>query len=210
MKLKHFWTLLLVGGILLAGCSTTTLSGSWKSPDYTHQVKKIYIVGISKQETSRRIFEDEFHRQLSIHGVTGLSSYKEMPDSAKVNEAKIAKNIRDNGADSVLMTNVTGRRTEEVVNPGRVMSYDTSPYYGDRSYKRYYGSYYNQRRDVIYEPATVSKYTIVTIEANLFDAQTKEMIWSAQLETVVESNIQTLITDFVKVVIKDMSSKGLI
>ena len=210
MKLKHFWTLLLVGGILLAGCSTTTLSGSWKSPDYTRQVKKIYIVGISKQETSRRIFEDEFHRQLSIHGVTGLSSYKEMPDSAKVNEAKIAKNISGNGADSVLMTNVTGRRTEEVVNPGRVMSYDTSPYYGERSYNRFYDSYYNQRRELIYEPATVSKFTIVTIEANLFDAQTKEMIWSAQLETVVESNIQTLITDFVKVVIKDMSSKGLI
>ena len=108
------------------------------------------------------------------------------------------------------MTNVTGKRTEEVVNPGRVTSYNTSPYYGSRNYNRYYGSYYNQRRDVIYEPATVSQFTIVTIEANLFDAQTKEMIWSAQLETVVESNIQTLITDFVKVVIKDMNSKGLI
>lgn len=210
MKLKHFWTLLLLGGILLAGCSTTTLSGSWKSPDYANQIKKVYIVGISKQETNRRIFEDEFNRQLSVHGVAGLSSYKDIPDSANIDEAKIAESVMSTGADSVLMTNVTGKRTEEVVNPGRVTSYNTSPYYGSRNYNRYYGSYYNQRRDVIYEPATVSQFTIVTIEANLFDAQTKEMIWSAQLETVVESNIQTLITDFVKVVIKDMNSKGLI
>jgi len=210
MKSIHFVVILVLGGILLAGCSSTTLSGSWKSPDYVGQVKKVYIVGISKQETNRRIFEDEFNRQLSVHGVTGLSSYKEMPDSAKVDEAKIAKSIRDNGADSVLMTNVTGKRTEEVVNPGRVTSYNTGPYYGGRSYNRNYGSYYNQSRTVTYEPATISQFTIVTIEANLFDAKTKELIWSAQLETVVESDIQTLINDFVKTVIEDMSSKGLI
>jgi len=217
MRSKRFWALVTLSGILLAGCSTTTLSGSWKSPDYTSQVKKVYIVGIAKQETNRRIFEDEFNRQLSAHGVVGLSSYKDMPESANVDEAKIAGSLKTTGADSVLMTNVTGKRTEEVVNPGRVTSYNSSPYYGNRSpyyggrsYNRYYGSYYNQRREVIYEPATISQFTIVTVEANLFDAKTKEMIWSAQLETVVESNIQTLISDFVKVVIKDMSSKGLI
>ena len=210
MKSIHFVVFLVLSGIVLAGCSSTTLSGSWKSPDYVGQIKKVYIVGISKQETNRRIFEDEFNRQLSAHGVTGLSSYKEMPDSAKVDEAKIAKSISENGADSVLMTNVTGKRTEEVVNPGRVTSYNTGPYYGGRSYNRYYGSYYNQNRTVTYEPATISQFTIVNIEANLFDATTKELIWSAQLETVVESDIQTLINDFVKTVIEDMSSKGLI
>lgn len=210
MKSIHFVVFLILGGILLPGCSSTTLSGSWKNPDYIGQVKKVYIVGVSKQETNRRIFEDEFNRQLSVHGVTGLSSYKEMPDSAKVDEAKIAKSIRDNGADSVLMTNVTGKRTEEVVNPGRVTSYNTGPYYGGRSYNRNYGSYYNQSRTVTYEPATISQFTIVNVEANLFDAKTKELIWSAQLETVVENDIQTLINDFVETVIKDMSSKGLI
>lgn len=207
---KRFWALTILAGLMLTGCSSTTLSGSWKSPDYNSKVKKIYIVGISKQETNRRIFEDEFNRQLSAHGVVGLSSYKDVPESANIDEAKIAEILKTTGADSVLMTNVTGRRTEEVVIPGRVLSYNTSPYYGVRSYNRYYGSYYNQRREIIYEPATISQFTIVTVEANLFDAKTKEMIWSAQLETVVESDIQTLISDFVKVVIKDMSSKGLI
>ena len=217
MTSKQFWAPMILAGLMLAGCSSTTLSGSWKSPDYTRQVKKVYIVGVSKQETNRRIFENEFNRQLSAHGVIGLSSYKDVPDSAKIDEVKIAESLKTTGADSVLMTNVTGQRTEEVVKPGRVSSYNTSPYYGsrspyygDRSYNRYYGSYYNQRREVIYEPATISQFTIVTVEANLYDAKTKEMIWSAQLETVVESDIQTLISDFVKVVIKDMSSKGLI
>ena len=115
MRSKRFWALVTLGGILLAGCSSTTLSGSWKSPDYTSQVKKVYIVGISKQETNRRIFEDEFNRQLSAHGVVGLSSYKDVPDSANIDEAKIAEGLKTTGADSVLMTNVTDKRTEEVV-----------------------------------------------------------------------------------------------
>lgn len=199
-------------GVLLSGCSATTLSGSWKNPDFTGQVKKIYIVGIASQETIRRILEDDFNRQLSLYGVTGLVSYKDLPVSKEADEAKITAHIKANGADSVLMTHVTGKRTVEVVNPGRVTS--LGPPYGghyyDRPYYITYGSYYNRYRDVIYEPATITQFEIITVEANLYDAQTSKLIWSAQLETVIENNIQALVDDFVKTVIKDMNSKGLI
>ena len=212
MKLPRLWTNLALVGMLLAGCSTTTLSGSWKSPDFIGKIKKVYIVGMAKQDTTRRILEDDFSRQLSTYGVTGLSSYKDLPASKEADEAKITANIKANGADSVLMTHVTGKRTEEVVTPGRVTS--TGPSYGgryyDRPYYSNYGSYYNQRREVIYEPATISQFEVITVEANLYDAKTSELIWSAQLETVVENNIQALVDDFVKTVVKDMSSKGLI
>jgi hypothetical protein len=212
MKLTRLWPGLVLIGMLLAGCSTTTLSGSWKSPDYTGKVKKVYIVGMAKQDTTRRILEDGFNRKLSAHGVTGLSSYKDFPASKEADEAKITANIKANGADSVLMTHVTGKRTEEVVNPGRITT--TGPTYGgryyDRPYYNNYGSYYNQRREVTYEPATISQFEIITVEANLYDAKTNKLIWSAQLETVLENNIQTLVDDFVETVVKDMSSKGLI
>jgi hypothetical protein len=209
MKLTHLWIFFVVSGLLLAGCSSTSLSGSWKSPEYNTQVQKVYIIGIAKQETNRRIFEDEFHRQLAPFGVSGLSSYNDLPSSEEVDEAKITANIRTNGADSVLMAHVTGKRTEEVVNPGRVSSYGGGPSYG-RPYYGNYGSYYNRRRDVIYEPATISQFEVITVEANLYDAKTSKLIWSAQLETIIEGDIQSLLTDFVKTVVKDLDSNNLI
>ena len=213
MKSEHFWVFLLLGGILLAGCSSTYLNGSWKDPAYTGKVKNVYIIGITKQDVTRRIFEDEFDQQVAAFGITGLSSYKDMPNSEEVDVAKIVENVKANGADSVLMTHATGKRTEEVVNPGRVTSYGSGPYYGGRGGyggSRGYGNYYNQRREVTYQPATITQFEIVTIEANLYDAKTKEMIWSAQLETVLESDMQTLLKEFIETVIKDMDSKGLL
>ncbi len=209
MKAIQFWTTLLLVGVLFAGCSSTTLSGSWKNPDYNNKVKKIYIVGIANQETHRRIFEDDFNQQLSNHGVTGLSSYKDLPTSSEIDEFKIAQNIKANGADSVLMIHVTGKRTEEIVNPGRITTYDGGRYY-ERPYYRNYGSYYNQRREVIYEPATITQFDVVTVEANIYDTKTTEMIWSAQLETVIDGKLQKLLKDFVKTVVKDLDRKGVI
>ncbi len=209
MKAIQFWTTLLLAGVLFAGCSSTTLNGAWKNPDYNSKVKKVYIVGIANQEIHRRIFEDDLNQQLADHGVTGISSYKDLPISKEIDEFKIAQNIKTNGADSVLMVHATGKRTEEVVNPGRITTYDGGRYY-ERPYYRNYGSYYNQRREVIYEPATITQFEIVTVEANLYDTKTKDMIWSAQLETVIDGNLQKLLKDFVKTVIKDLDSKGVI
>jgi hypothetical protein len=215
MKQAQVWTILALAaaGLLLASCSSTYLNSSWKDPAYTGKVKNVYIIGIAKQDTTRRVFEDEFDRQLAAFGITGQSSYRDMPNSEEIDEAKIVANVKSNGADAVLMALATGKRTEEVVNPGRVSSYGSGPYYGGRGgYGGYrgYGNYYNQRREVIYEPATITQFEVVTVEANLFDTKTKEMIWSAQLETVIESDMQTLLKEFIETVIKDMDSKGLL
>lgn len=209
MKYVQTGMMLALALTLLAGCSSTTLSGSWKNPEYNGDIKNVYIVGIAKQETNRRILEDDFSRQLAGHGVTTISSYKDMEKSEEIDEFKIAQNIKKNGADSVLMAHVTGKRTEEIVNPGRITTYDGGRYY-DRPYYRNYSSYYNYRRELVYEPATITQFEVVTVEANLYDAKSNEMIWSAQLETTIDKDVQTLITEFVKTVIKDLSSKGLI
>lgn len=197
--------------LMIAGCSSTVVTGSWKDPNFNGQVKKVYVIGIAKQETTRRIFEDEFRNQLATYGVTGLSSYSDLPTSDKVDKEVIAAKVRDNGADSVLLARAIGKRTEEVVNPGRVTSIDYGPrgYYPD-PYYRNYGNYYARSRDIVYQPATVSQFEVVTIEANLYNAANAELIWSAQLETIVEDNLGKLLADFIETVTKDLKAKGLI
>ena len=203
-----FVSLLLA--VLTAACSTSSLSGSWKNPDYRGHLGKVYVIGVSKQEINRRLFEDEFSQNLRDQGVVGISSYKDLP-SADIDQQAVAERVRANGADSVLMTRMIDKRTEEIVTPGRITSYSSGPYgYSPNPYYRNWNSYYERRYEATYEPPTVTQFQVATIEANLYDVKTGELIWSAQLETVVDANLQKLIKDFVKTVVTDLKQQDLL
>lgn len=201
----------------VGACSSTTVSGSWRNADFTGTLRKVYIVGISGDETKRRIFEDEFGRQLQANGVTGISSYKDLAQPQKASKESIAERVAKNDADSVLITRMIGKRTEEVVTPGRVSSYGTGSRYGyfhpyaPGPYYRNWGKYYDRCCfEMTYEPATITHFQVAIIEANLYEAGNGELIWSAQLETIIEANLQKLITDFVTAVTEDLRREGLL
>ena len=213
MMIKRIAFLVLIAtGMVLGACSSTMITGSWKNPDFTGRVEKIYVVGIAKQETTRRIFEDGFSKQLATLGATGIPSYGDLKINDETDQDVIAARIKAKGADSVLMARAINSRTEQVVNPGYVSApaYGGRGYYYPDPYYRHYGGYYARSYDVVYQPATVSEYQVVTIEANLYSAASGELIWSAQLETVVEANLDALIKDFIAVVTKDLKDKGLL
>jgi len=202
---------LLVAGIILVACSSTMITGSWKNPDFTGKVEKVYVVGIARQETIRRLFEDGFCKELATLGATGVPSYGDLKINDETSQDVIAGRINANGADSVLMARAISSRTEQVVNPGYISGPAYAPgYYYPDPYYRHYGGYYARSYDMVYQPATVSEFQVVTIEANLYSAADGELIWSAQLETVVEADLSALINDFIKVVSKDLRDNGLL
>lgn len=214
--LIRVWGVVLTGLVVVA-CSSTTMSGSWSSPDYKGKIENVYIIGISKNEINRRIFEDTFGRQLASHGVKTVSSYNDLPANKEANREDILKAMTDNGCDSVLLTKLVSQRTETVTSPGYVSGYSSGPYYGGRrggysrpSYYNRWGSYYNRSYDVVYQPPTTTEFLILTVESVLYDLHTEEMVWSAQLETVHEGNIEKMFQDFVKEVTTDLEKNGLI
>jgi hypothetical protein len=196
---------------MVCGCSKTTLSGSWRNPDYLQAVKTIYIVGVSRQETNRRIFEDEFGRLLEKYGLRTFSSYRDLDNVKDVGQDLIMEKVRANGADALLMTRILGKHTEEVVHPARIYGPGFPPWgYYPRPYYRNYWDFYERRYDMIYEPARVTRFEVITLESNLYAAATGELIWSAQLETVMEGTIEAMIRDFIEVVTKDLLDQGVI
>lgn len=148
-----------------------------------------------------------------MHGITTVSSYKDLKKMDEAEQDVIMQKVIANGADALLMTRILGKRTEEVVNPGRVSAYSGHDYYGHgsyypRPYYRHYGDYYDRRYEMTYEPASISRFQVITLESNLYEAGTGELIWSAQLETVMEGTIQKMISDYIKVVTKDLVDQG--
>ncbi|MDT8440838.1 MAG: hypothetical protein RQ723_04165 [Desulfuromonadales bacterium] len=202
--------------MLTVGCSSTTLTGSWASPELIQPVDKVYVVGISRHETHRRIFEDEFGRQLQQYAVRTHSSYKDFKDVQNVELDVILEKVRAVGADSLLMTRIMGKRTEEVVNPARVTGYTYDhPFYSrggysPRPYYRNYRDYYDRRYELTYEPATITRYQIVTLESNLYASASGDLIWSAQLETTMTESLEKMVEDFIKVVIGDLNRQGVL
>jgi len=195
--------------LLVAACSSTTLSGSWADPAFAKQIKNVYIIGIAKNETTRRVFEDAFSGKLG--NVRTVSSYKDLANSEEATREDIIKGMTDEGCDSVLLTKLVGQRKETVTSPGRVSGYSSSPYYGNRGgYYNNWGSYYGRSHDVVYQPPTSTEFTIVTLESVLYDLKSEKMIWSGQFETVIEASLDKNIKDFVKEVTKDMTDKGII
>ena len=61
----------------VAGCAASTkIVNQWTSPDYTSpRFKKIMVIGVTKQPSIRRTFEDEFVTKLKAAGVEALPSY---------------------------------------------------------------------------------------------------------------------------------------
>jgi hypothetical protein len=51
---------------------------------------------------------------------------------------------------------------------------------------------------------------ILTVESVLYDLQTEELIWSAQLETILQGNFENMVQTFVDEVTRDLKTKGLI
>lgn len=217
-KLFPTWLLTIIVAIILAGCSSTTLSGAWKSPEFQGPVKRVYLVGLSQNEVTRRMFESQFAQELANHGLIGIPSYKDLDNVQKADIDTISARMQKNDADSMLITRLVGKRTEQVVTPGYISEYRSWPRSGyyPRTYSpsphyRHWGSYYNRCcTELIYEPPTVIQYEIATIEANIYEASSGELIWAAQLETVIESDLQKMVTDFIQTVMKDLREQGMI
>lgn len=212
--LTRIFGLILIG-LLAVACSSTTMSGSWSDTGYKGQIKNVFIIGIAKNELNQRMFEDTFGNQLSGQGVKTVSSYKIFSSTEKVDRETIIQAMTANGCDSVLLTKLIGQRTETVSSPGYASRYSSGYGYNGRGGRSNYGrggwgNYYNRSYDVVYSPPTTTEFVILTAESVLYDLKTEEMIWSAQLETVLEENIEKMMQDFTERVTKDLKEKGLI
>jgi hypothetical protein len=201
--------------VLVSACSSSFMRGSWASPDHIGEIENVYVVGFTQDELIRRIFEDSFGSSLTNRGVNTVSSYKDLPANEEFNREEIIKTMAEKGFDSVLFSKVVSQRSETVINPGYV-SYGGRGYYGGRGGRGGYGGYYGGRGgfrsydSAIYQPSTSTEFTIFTVESALYDLQTGEMIWSANLEVVDEINFEKGVQDYVEVVTKDLEDKGLI
>ncbi len=188
--------------LLLSACASTQLTSVWKDPSYQARPARIMVIGVAKSPLNRRLFEDEFVRQLKSHGTDAIASYTVLPDEQQGNQADIAKKVAELGADTVLITRLVSKKVVQVYVPG-------TPYYPPPFYDTW-PNYYAYGYRYMYTPGYIANDEYAVIETNLYDAKTDKLIWAASSETGINDSDKNLIKSYIKVMVNNMIGLGLL
>ncbi len=200
--LRNKLVVLIFGAILATACATTELTSVWKDPSYQSRPAKVMVIGVAKNPIYRRLFEDEFVRQLKERGTDAISSYTVLSDAQQDDQAAIAEKVKELGTDSVLITRLVSKKTVQFYVPGT--AYYPPPYYG--TWPDYYGYGYRY----LYSPGYVAEDQYAVIETNLYESGSDKLVWAATSETVINKTDQELIKSYIGIMVNSMAGNALL
>jgi hypothetical protein len=198
-SLPRIFALALAAALGLTACAASTqIVNQWVSPDYTSpRFRKIMVIGVSKQASIRRTFEDEFVTQLKAAGVEAVPSYLYIPEDDQVDESQLQAAVKQAGADAVIITRLVRVEKKTEVSPG---FYQPAPF-------GFYGGYSAAWRGY-YEPPRVYQYDVYISETSLYDMN--QLVWAGTVETTAPDDINKEIQRYVNTVIDALKSKNLL
>jgi len=192
-------TILIVLTLLvLSACATKRPARDWPDESFSTTLDKILIIAAIERSTRRRVYEDEFVEALETLKVEATPSYELMTSSLTVSRQTVEAAIKNQDIDAVLVTRLLGVKEEEVYRP---------PTYYDhhRNYHRYYLHALENDNRGYYR-----RFKVLTLETNVYDAATKELVWSMQSESIEPSVPRNLIEEQIALTIQTLQARGLI
>ena len=202
--------LLLGTAVMLASCANTKISQSWVEPDNKKSYNDILIIGIAESEQNRRAYESYFVEALREKGTEAEASYKLIKSDQKIDRKTVAKAIEGMEIDGVIITHMTAVDEETIYRPG--MGYSAVGYgaYGYGGYGGGMYGYYPHVNSYVHSPGYYTTHETYTLETNLYDVVTEELVWSARSRTFSPESVDEVIVDLTKLLIKDLEEKNLI
>lgn len=202
--------LLLGTAVLLTSCANTKISQSWVEPDNKKSYNDILIIGIAESEQNRRAYESYFVEALREKGTEAEASYKLIKSDQKIDRNTVAKAIEGMEIDGVIITHMTAVDEETIYRPG--MGYSAVGYgaYGYGGYGGGMYGYYPHVNSYVHSPGYYTTHETYTLETNLYDVVTEELVWSARSRTFSPESVDEVIVDLTKLLIKDLEEKNLI
>jgi hypothetical protein len=188
--------MVVVAVLVLAACASTSLVNQWKDPEYAgHAFRRILVLGVTKQASTRRTFEDEFVSQLKAAGVDAVQSYTVLPEDGQVEEAKLVKAVETVGADGVITARLVKAEQKTQITPGYYQPVPTVGFYG----------WYSSAWMGVYEPPMVYQYDVYTSETSLYDQSGGKVVWSGTAQTSAPgSDLRKEIAAYARIMIKAM------
>ena len=196
-----------IGGAFVAvlvGCATTTLDGTWTRPGFagTPLDGPVLVVGVARDETLRRLFEDAMVARLGEQGLKAVPSYAQMPAALERESSdRLAAAARQAGARHILSTAVIGHETEVSVTQ------DPMWMGGMGGYRGWYGGYWGMAYPI---RTDVRTYRVYVAQTSLSDAASDRIDWAARTRTTQPSNVEREVASFADLIAKELTKAGLL
>jgi hypothetical protein len=182
--------------LLLAGCASTSITDTWRDPGYSGgPFKRVMVLGVFQQPTARRTFEDIFAAKLRAAGVDAIPSYQVLPQDRPSAEGAVSEAAARGGADGLLMVHLLRVDRQVRVTPG----YAPAMYPGFHGYYSAWIAY-----------PDVYTYDIVSAEVNVFEVNSKRLVWGGMTETFNPQSVSRESAGFADVVIAALAKDGLV
>lgn len=217
MKQSKFFVMLCIAFSLLAGCSNTKVTSSWKAPGAsatTASFNKIVVAALlpPKDQALQKNMESELVSDLRSKGVNAVSAFEMYgPRYFSTNENQALRKLRKSNVDGVLTIVLLDKNKERNYTPGRVdytpmgSAFVPAGFYGHRFY-----GYYSTVYDRIYTPGYYTTDTNYFWETNLYDVRNDKLLYSAQSESFDPSSISTLANSYSDKIVADMAKQGVL
>ena len=191
----------LLLALAATGCATTRVIHEWSNPDFGSppRLRKVIVVGISKQESVRRSFEDEFVTKLKAVGVDAVPGYRFITEEGSVEEPRLREAVAQAGADAMLVTRLL--RMEQRYQMGPYYYYPPPPGLG--FYRGYAGAWYG------YYDSPTYPYEVYISETSLYDTAKNVLVWTGTVETT-SADISKNIAHYVDAVIEALQKRNLL
>jgi len=158
----------------------------------------VLVVGLMRDETVRRLYEDRMAAELEARGVGAMKSYDALTGRLDGKPDDVVAAARGKGARYLLSTAVVGRDTETVV-------------YNDPPMIVGYGGWYSRHWGIaVAGPTTIREYDVFAAETSLVDVGTDRIEWTVRTRSTAGSDIGDDVHDFVDAILGEMSKAGLL
>ncbi|ULQ55570.1 hypothetical protein KJS94_13035 [Flavihumibacter rivuli] len=193
-------TMMVIFSIISCGPSTQIVK-SWRDPGTTitpDSYNKVLVVGLLKNETSRRVLEDQLVAGMGGKGVASYNYYI---------EKDLTQDKANSFKDKLLADGFDGAIVMRLVNIEKETSYVP----GTASYPGYYGGfgpYYYSSWNAFYSPGYYTTDKIYNVETNVYSLKQDKLIWTGITSTVNPSKVDKAINEIVTVIKDKMKSEG--
>ncbi len=209
MNKLRIYILIVVG--LFYSCTSSELVENWKNPDIkTFEAQKVLVIGITPEESTRKVFEKKLVAELKKNGVNAVKSMdyfeNSFTSSPKTEKEMLAleSELLENGFDAILLSKVLGVEDKITV----VKAYRNL----DKTFKSFREDYY-ENQEIYYDEDYYEEYQVFHAESSLYcicPDKARELIWKGSIDVTEPENIKKAVGDYVKVLVWALKGQELL
>jgi len=197
--MKHLILSTVVAVTLISCGPSTKIVNTWMEPNASitqGPSNKTLVIAVVKDESSRRIIEDQLVKRLK--GI-GIASYTMLPpDLLKdANESTVKQKLEEGRFTHLLVMRLGDIQTETTYTPGT-----TTAYYGG------YGRYYAHGAGFYSTPGYYSTDKNYFVETTVYTVNPDKLVWTGSTKTVNPSGMSKTVNEIADVVSDKMKKQG--